>query len=168
LGIDIQLPAGAKGTNDQPVVIFVANAAMEDSIKELLWLTDKASADAASSAEEDRLVELARAVSSRGLVKFGGDPFFRTQVPVTANSGTFKIPAVPAGRSYLIKIFIFDTTEDIVNVEDLADVDIEYENQLFSSEDWTVPWASWALVGTPVTVTAGATETVSITVDVEL
>ena len=143
LSIDLEIPLEVKGPGDYPVVIFVANADMEDSVKELLWLIDKESKADLSDKEEDRLVDLAIAVSNRGLVKFGGDPFLRTTIPDTASSGSFKIPGVPAERSYFVKVFVFEVGQDIVNVDELSDVELEWETQLFDTESYLVDFSLW-------------------------
>jgi hypothetical protein len=118
LSIDVEIPAEAKGPGDLPVIIFVCNADMEDSVKELLWLIDEDSWIGLSDQEEDRLVDLAISLSNKGLVKFGGDPFLRTEIPDTAaGTGSFKIPAVPAGRSYFVKVIVFEAGADTSNIE---------------------------------------------------
>jgi len=166
LSIDLEIPPQVKGPGEHPVVIFVANADMEDSIKELLWLIDKETDEIGglNDKEEDRLVDLATAVSNRGLVKFGGDPFLRTTIPVTTTSGTFKIPAVPGDRSYFVKVFVFEVGQDIVNVDELSDVELVVENQLFSPEDY-IPgfdWTDWTRLADPVKVAAGETTQINI------
>ena len=169
LSIDMELPALAKGPGDQPVVIFVANAEMEDSIKELLWLIDKETEVGLSSQEEDRLVDLAVALANRGLVKFGGDPFLRTTIPEADLSGSISIPGVPAGRSYFVKVFVFQAGQDIVSIDDLSEVVLEWENQLFDTEDWSAPITEWdPLVPFPVKVEAGKTTEIDITLVGEL
>jgi len=166
LSIDLEIPPEVKGPGDHPVVIFVANAEMEDSIKELLWLIDKESEVGLSDDEDDRLVDLAIAVSNRGLVKFGGDPFLRTTIPALqpGDQGSFKIPAVPAGRSYFVKVFVFEVGQDIVNVDELSDVDLVVENRLFDTEDWSYPISDWdALPPFPIEVETGKTTEIDIT-----
>jgi hypothetical protein len=175
LSIDLEIPPEAKGPGEHPVVIFVANADMEDSIKELLWLIDKETDEIGglNDKEEDRLEDLAVAVSNRGLVKFGGDPFLRTTIPATTTSGSFKIPAVPAGRSYFVKVFVFEVGQDIVNVDELSDVTVVVENQLFDTEnytagsDWT-DWTRYAPAPFPIKVEAGETTEIDITLVPEL
>lgn len=173
LSIDLEIPPEAKGPGEHPVVIFVANADMEDSIKELLWLIDKETDSSLNDKEEDRLVDLAVAVSNRGLVKFGGDPFLRTTIPETTISGSFKIPAVPAGRSYFVKVFVFELGQDIVNVDELGDVTVVVENQLFNTEnytfglDWT-DWTRYAPAAFPIKVEAGETTEIDIQLVPEL
>jgi hypothetical protein len=171
LSIELELPPEVKGPGEHPVVIFVANADMEDSIKELLWLIDKETDDSLSSKEEDRLVDLATAVSNRGLVKFGGDPFLRTTIPALQvgipDQGSFEIPGVPAGRSYFVKVFVFELGHDIVNVDELSDVTVVSENRLFDPEnyifgsDWT-GWTRYALAPFPIKVEASKTTQVNI------
>lgn len=163
LSIDLEIPPEAKGPNEHPVVIFVANAAMEDSIKELLWLID-------TESDEDRLVDVAIAVANRGLVKFGGDPFLRTTIPalspVVADTGSFEIPGVPAERSYFVKVFVFGVGEDITSIEDIADVTVEYQNYIFSGEDTETHYSGWVpLAPFPIAVEAGETASVPITLD---
>jgi hypothetical protein len=169
LSIDMEIPPEVKGPGDYPVVIFVANADMEDSVKELLWLIDKESKVSLSDKEEDRLVDLATAVSSRGLVKFGGDPFLRTTISDTASSGSFKIPGVPAERSYFVKVFVFEVGQDIINVDELSDVEVEYETQLFSTESYLSDPSLWtANPPFPIKVEAGQTKEIDITLVPEL
>jgi len=173
LSMDLRIPPELKGPGDHPVVIFVANADMEDSIKELLWLIDKVSEGFASSKEEDRLVDLAVAVSNRGLVKFGGDPFLRTTIPalspLAANTGSFEIPGIPAGRSYFVKVFVFETGQEIVNVDELSEVVLELESQLFDTEDWSVPINAWdPFAPFPIKVEAGKTTKIDIALVSEL
>lgn len=170
LSIDLEIPPEAKGPGEHPVVIFVANAEMEDSIKELLWLIDKESKVGLSDKEEDHLVDLATAVSNRGLVKFGGDPFLRTTIPETTTSGSFKIPGVPGDRSYFVKVFVFEVGQDIVNVDELGDVELEVENRLFNTEDYSSDWTTWSPVSPPfpIEVKAGETTQIDITLVLEL
>jgi len=173
LSIDLEIPLEARGPGEHPVVIFVANAGMEDSIKELLWLIDKESEVGLSDKEEDRLVDLATAVSNRGLVPFGGDPFLRTTIAETTTSGSFKIPGVPGDRSYFVKVFVFEVGQDIVNVDELSDVTLVVENRLFDTEyyqagfDWT-DWTRYASAPFPIEVKAGETTQIDITLVPEL
>jgi hypothetical protein len=163
LSIGVELPPQAKGpSGDYPVIIFVANADMEDSIKELLWLIDGDSEGRLNDKEEDRLTEVARDVAERGLVKFGGDPFLRTSIPTSASSGSFEIPGVPAGRSYFVKMVVFEVGADISNVENLSE-DVFRENRLFSdNEDYDTAFATWTRVQTPAGVEPGKTAPINI------
>jgi hypothetical protein len=140
-------------------------------------LIDKSTEEALSSKEEDRLIDLATSLSNRGLVKFGGDPFLRTKIPalnpIAADQGSIKIPAVPAGRSYFVKVFVFAPGQDIVNVDELGDVTVVAENQLFNTEDYQVgfywtDWTRYALSPFPIDVVAGQTTVVDITLVPEL
>jgi hypothetical protein len=174
LSIDVQIPPELKGPDDHPVVIFVANADMESTIKELLWLIDKSTAKALSSKEEDRLIDLAMSLSNRGLVKFGGDPFLRTKIPaLTADvdQGSIKIPAVPAGRSYFVKVFVFAQGQDIVNIDEVSDITVVAENQLFNPEVYSSDWTAWtreASTPFPIKVEVGQATEVDITLGPEL
>ena len=159
LSINVEIPPELKGPDEHQVVIFVANADMEDSVKELLWLIG-------SESDEDRLEDVAIAVANRGLVKFGGDPFLRTTIPalsaVAADTGAFEIPAVPAGRSYFVKVFVFQLGQDVTSIEDIADVEVACENYIFNGEDsLTQPYSAWVpLAPFPIPVEAGKTTTV--------
>ena len=166
LSIDVEIPPELKGPDEHQVVIFVANADMEDSVKELLWLIG-------TESDEDRLVDVAIAVANRGLVKFGGDPFLRTTIPALTpegldDEGAIMIPAVPAGRSYFVKVFVFELGQDVTSIEDIADVEVACENYIFSGEEFlTPPYSAWIpLAPFPIPVEAGKTTTVGpITLD---
>ncbi len=151
------------GTNE--AIVLVVNADYKDPFKELLWLVDKADeGNTLTNSEKDRLKELASQMSTSGLVKFGGFPFFQTTL--NPGSGSFQIPGVPAGRDYLVKFFVFNTTvsfkvEDID--EDFGDL-IQAENRVFSNnEDYPSDWHLWSVLpGQQVTVKSGE----SVTIDV--
>jgi hypothetical protein len=151
LSIGVELPPQAKGPGDYPVLIFVANADMEDSIKELL-----------------RLTEVAKDVANRGLVKFGGDPFLRTSISTSASSGSLEIPGVPAGRSYFVKMIVFAEEADISSIDNLAEQDVHLENRLFTFEVYTKPFASWGTSQIPVSVEAGETAQVNMSLVAEI
>jgi hypothetical protein len=159
LSMDLKIPPEARGVDDRQVVIFVANAEMEESIKELLWLIG-------TEADEDRLVDVAVAVANRGLVKFGGDPFLRTTIHKDTTSGSFRIPGVPAGRSYFVKVFVFLEGQDIKSVEDLVDATVVLQNFVFNGEEVLTDYSGWVpIVPFPIEVEAGKTTRVFPPVD---
>jgi len=148
------------------VVVLVVNAEYENSFKELLYLVDKGDETGSlSGSETDRLVELATQMATSGLVKFGGYPFYHTVM--SGASGSFEIPGVPAGRDYLVKLFVFQEGHSFA-VEDI-DANfgalIQSENLVFSNnEDYPSAFESWVpLAGQPVTVKAGEAVSLNVT-----
>jgi hypothetical protein len=152
------------GTNE--AIVLVVNADYKDSFKEMLWLVDKAQdTGGLSGSEKSRLTEIVGKISTGGLVKFGGFPFFQTYL--NPGSGSFQIPGVPAGRDYFVKFFVFQTTvsfkvEDID--EDFGDL-IQVENRVFDhNEDYsTADWRTWNILpGQQVTVRSGESVTLNV------
>jgi len=140
------------------VIVLVVNADSGDTFKETLSLISKAYHVPGSftSSDVDRLATLAKNLATSGLVKFGGFPFYQTTMSGT--SGSFKIPGVPAGRDYFVKLFVFQPGFSF-KVEDL-DKDfgglLQAENKVFSSENFGTAWQTWTpLAGQPVSVSAG-------------
>ncbi len=158
--------APPKGTNE--AIVLVVNAEYKEAFKEMLWLVDKAEETGdLSGSEKDRLKELVSQISTSGLVKFGGFPFFQTTL--NPGGGSFQIPGVPAGRDYFVKFFVFNTNvsfkvEDID--EDFGDL-ILVENRVFDNNEDFIPgppyWPLWNILpGQQVTVKSGE----SVTLDV--
>jgi hypothetical protein len=164
LNLNLQF-AGVKAAGNE-VIGLVVNGDAEDSFREMLWLIDKGenAPGGLSSSEADRLVEIGQQMATSGLVKFGGFPFFQTTInPSPGHS--FELSGIPAGRSYLIKLFVFPVgysfkVEDIdENFEDL----VQTENPVYAAEDYTIPFANWVRsAGQPVEVKSGEAATVNI------
>lgn len=165
LHFDLQFGEGARsGTNE--VIGLVVKADYEDSFKELLFLIDKGDETGSlSGPETERLTTLALQMSTDGLVKFGGFPFFQTTM--NPGGGSLEIMGIPAGRNYFVKLLVFQVGVSF-KVEDIdasfGDL-IQLENRVFDdNEDYPTPWQGWApLTGQPVEVKAGESVTLSVT-----
>ena len=152
------------------VIVLVVNSEFKDSFRETLNLIGKAHSlypSPLSTSDADRLTTLAKQLVTSGLVKFGGFPFY--QRTLSGNSGTFKIPGVPAGRDYFVKLFVFQPgfsfkVEDIgPNLWSL----IQEENLVFNTESYTTPtaWQGWTPVaGQPVSVNAGQSAAITVNI----
>lgn len=175
LGINIELPPEAKGPSDRQVAVLVVNAAMEEAIKEVLWLVDKETDGLdLNSTEEDRLEELAIDISNNGLIKYGGDYFWRTEISAGASEGSFGAVPIPADQEYFIKIFVLAPGQEIgaLTVDELADVVLDptiAENQLFNTEDYNPlggNWTTWTrFAGSPFPITVEPGEIRQVDVD---
>ena len=76
---------------------------------------------------------------------------------------------MPAERSYFVKVFVFEVGQDIVNVDELSDVEVEYETQLFITESYLSDPSLWnAKPPFPIKVEAGKTTEIDITLIPEI
>ena len=163
LNFDLQFGARSGPGATAEVIVLVVNADYEDSLRETLWLIDKGKNSGLSGSEADRLTELAKQMVTGGLVKFGGFPFYQTTMS-GAGPGSFKIPGVPAGRAYFVKLYVVNAgfsfkVEDIdANFGDL----IQLENVIFPTQQFGSAWQSWG-PGQSVEVTAGQSVAIDMT-----
>jgi hypothetical protein len=165
LNFSLRFSGGAKSAT-QEVIGLVVNADYRDNFKELLNLVGKGHTSTLSGSDVDRLTELGGLMATSGLVKFGGFPFFQTTMD--PSGGNFDLTGIPAGRDYFIKLFVFKTGHSF----DVKDIDkdfwilIDWENLVFNTETYTTPtaWQGWTpVVGQPVSVKAGESTTVAVT-----
>ena len=159
----------AKGSSAN-VLVLVIDSDSEAALAETLWLISKGYSVGLSSTESDRLKDLGKQISTNALVRFGGNPFYQTQIDLSAN-GSFDIPGVPAGHSYFVKLFVLNSGVTF----DMSDLDqsffslVQSENFVFDfngtgQEEWmgsltfADDQASWIPVADqPVAVQAGQT-----------
>jgi hypothetical protein len=153
---------------DSTVIVMVVDAGYQQSLAELLSLISKGYYYSGSftSSDSDRMVTLGKQLATNGLVKFGGYPFYQTDI--IGPGGTFKIPGVPAGRSYFVKILVFNPgiTFDVKNIDQHIGSLIQGENRAFTTETYVTPtgWQSWTPnVGQPVTVNASQNTSIDVT-----
>jgi len=159
--------AQSKGTTTN-VLVLVIDSSYQDALAETLWLISKgnSSGGTLSSDEAARLKDLGTQMSTNALVRFGGYPFYQTQIDPTT-SGSFDIPGVPAGKSYFVKLFVLGNgvTFDLSNLDANFFSLVQSENFVFTNQDeWTgsVSFAAdqpnWIPnSGQPVAVQAGQT-----------
>ena len=171
INFDLQFANGSRFSGAPQAVVLVVNSGYQNTLAELLNLIGKShyyfihSLGSLPSSDQDRLKTLGKELSTSGLVDFGGFPFYQTTL--SSPSGSFKIPGVPAGRTYFVKIFIFYQGYSFK----AADIDqnfwtlIQQENQVFSTETYTTDtaWQGWTPgPGQPVAVIAGQSAAVNV------
>jgi hypothetical protein len=167
INFDLQFANGSRFSGAPQAVVLVVNSGYQDTLAELLNLIGKShSLGSLPSSDQDRLKTLGKELSTSGLVDFGGFPFYQTTL--SSPSGSFKIPGVPGGRTYFVKLFIFVQGYSFK----AADIDqnfwtlIQQENLVFQTETYTTDtaWQGWTpLAGQPVAVIAGQSAAVSVT-----
>ena len=150
------------------VIVLVVNSDSGDNFKDVLNLISKAYHAGGSLTGDDAktLTSDAKELATVGLVKFGGFPFYQTTI--VGSSGSFSIPGLPAGRDYFVKLFVFDPGFDFK--PDKIDQNfgnlIQLENMVFTTETYSAvvnPHTWVPVVGQPVTVNAGASTSISMT-----
>ena len=123
---------------------MVIDTGYQAALAETLFLISKGHNSSLSSSEQDRLTTLGKQLATNGLVKFGGYPFYQTDI--IGSTGTFNIPGVPAGRSYFVKILVFNpgVTFDVKNLDQHIGNLIQGENYAFNSNDsYLTPFQNW-------------------------
>jgi len=163
--------AALNGTSQ--AVVLVADSGSQASLAEILYLIGKSNPQHGGlvGSEPDRLKTLAKEIASSGLVKIGGYPFYLVSLNGSSTSGSFDIPGIPAGCSYFVKLFVLNSTVSSFTAKDVDENFwslIQYENYIFDNEAYGSPnWAdytSWLPSGgQPVTVNAGASAPISVT-----
>jgi hypothetical protein len=148
------------------VIVLVVNSDSGDAFKETLSLISKAHNVPGSftGSDVDRLTTLAKQLATSGLVKFGGFPFYQTIMSST--SGSFKIPGIPAGRDYFVKLFVFQPgfSFKVENIDKNFGGLIQAENLVFSTENYLTAWQTWTpQLGQPVSVSAGQSAAMNVT-----
>jgi hypothetical protein len=151
-------------------VVLVVDSAYQDTLAETLNLIGKADINGSlSGSDQDRLKALGQKLATNGLVKFGGYPFY--QITMSGTSGSFQIPGLPAGRSYLVKLIvlnsgiIFDVKDLDQNLPNL----VLGENLVFTTEHYTTDtaWQTWTpnvSAGQPAPVNAGGSTAINVTI----
>jgi hypothetical protein len=165
--LGLQIPRSVTlGGNE--VVVLVVDSAYQDAFAEMLNLKEKGRSFGGSlpTADQDRLKALGEQLTTNGLVKFGGFPFYQTTL--SGNSGSFEIPGVPAGHSYFVKIIVFN--QGVSFSPDKIDQSfyslILCESLAFASETYMgdTAWMGWQPgPGQPVPVSAGQSTPVDAT-----
>jgi hypothetical protein len=168
LSLGLQLPKSSLLSGNQ-VVVLVVDSGSKDAFAELLNLKEKGRSSGGSlpGADQDRLKALGEQLTTSGLVKFGGFPFYKSTLSGT--SGSFEIPGVPAGRSYFVKVIVFDQGVDFSpeKIDQNFYSLIQYESLAFTPETYFSDngWMAWTpMTGQPVSVSAGQ----SVAVDAAL
>ena len=157
--------AQSKGTTTN-VLVLVVDSSYQDALAETLWLISKGHIQGSLSSDETaRLKDLGKQMSTNALVRFGGYPFYQTQIDPTT-SGSFDIPGVPAGKSYFVKLFVLNdgVTFDISNLDANFFNLVQLQNTVFGNDTWSgstlfaTDQPSWIpSPGQPVAVQAGQT-----------
>ncbi|MGO8693782.1 MAG: hypothetical protein ACLQMF_08950 [Rectinemataceae bacterium] len=163
LNLSLQRTGAGPDVVDPEVVVLVVDSGYQATLAEMLSLISQSYHSSLSSSEQDRLTTLGEQLATDGLVKFGGIPFFQTDISGT--SGTFKILGVPAGRQYFLKIFVFNpgVTFDVKSIDQNFGNLIQWENRTFTTESYTTPWQNWTpSTGQPVTVNSSQTATIDV------
>jgi hypothetical protein len=162
LNLSLQFEGGAKAATNE-VIGLVVNADYENTFRETLNLIDKGKHATLTSANKDRLTELAKQLATSGLVKFGGFPFFDTKID--PSGGSFDLTGLPAGRSYFVKLFVFKTgiSFKVENIDENFWNLIQSTNLVFPPELWAndLSWQGWG-AGQKVDVVAGKTTTLHL------
>lgn len=169
LSLGLQMPRSALLSGNQ-VVVLVVDSGYRDAFAEMLNLKEKGHFlnGNMSSTDQDRLKALGTQLTTNGLVKFGGFPFYKSTL--TGTSGSFEIPGVPAGRSYFVKIIVFNQGVDFS--PDKIDQNffslIDSESLAFADETYDpfaeTGWQNWQFgPGQPVAVSAGQSASVDVT-----
>jgi|GEM_PF-4968700 len=170
LNLGIQSVAlGPTGTTE--VIVLVVNSGFQDSLAEILNLVSKSKHGGLTQTDKDRLKTLAKEMSANGLVSFGGFPFYQTTL--SGNHGSFEMPGVPEGRSYFVKLFVFNpsvsfSVDDLdqnfwslIQLENLVFVDPLGNQEVYTTD---TAWQSWVpITGQPVEVKAGQSVPVNVT-----
>ncbi|MGA2478771.1 MAG: hypothetical protein ABSG63_08500 [Spirochaetia bacterium] len=156
---------------DPEVIVMVVDSAYQATLAETLSLIGKAHVNGGlSGSDQNRLTTLAEQLATSGLLKFGGYPFYR--IDIIGPSGSFKIPGVPAGRSYFVKLFVFNPgfTFDVKKIDQNFYTLVQSENLVFTTETYNpalpLAWQTWAPntpEGQPTTVNSGGTAAFSVT-----
>ena len=152
------------------VVVLVVDSGYQDSLAEMLNLVGKGnySGGNLSTADQDRLKALGEQLTTNGLVKFGGFPFYKSTL--SGSAGSFEIPGVPAGRSYFVKVIVFN--QGVSFSPDKIDQSfyslIDSESLVFTTESYAPAapdaWMTWTPnAGQPVAVSAGQSVAVDVT-----
>jgi hypothetical protein len=165
LSLDLKF-AGARGAATNEVIGLVVNGDYESSFREMLWLVDKGEHGGLTSTQADRLLELGKLMATNGLVKFGGFPFFDTTIDPTS-PGSFELTGIPAGRSYFVKLFVFDVGHSfkVEDIDEHFEDHVQTENLIFGTEDSTFAFDSvnWnPVIGQPLEVKAGESSPITI------
>ena len=169
LNLSIQRTGAGPDVVDPEVIVLVVDSGYQAALAEMMSLISKGYnyGSTFTSSDSDRLVTLGEQLATNGLVKFGGYPFFRTDIVGT--TGSFKIPGVPAGRQYLVKIFVFNpgVTFDVKNIDQHFGNLIQWENRVFNTESYVpaqpTAWQNWAFsAGQPVAVNSSQTTSVDM------
>ena len=123
-------------------IVMVVDSDYQASLAELLNLVSKGHKSQTiggpwSSSDADRLKTLGKQLVTNGLVSFGGYPFY--QANLTSATGSFDIPGVPAGKSYLVKFFVLtqNTSFTVQDIDQGFSSLIQSENLVFTTESWT-------------------------------
>jgi len=151
-------------------VVLVVDTAYQDTLAETLNLIGKAHINGSlSGADQDRLKALGQKLATNGLVKFGGYPFYQTTMSGT--SGSFQIPGLPAGRSYLVKLIVLNSglIFDVQDIDQNLYTLVLGENLVFTTETYTTDtaWQTWTpnvSEGQPALVNAGGSTVINVTI----
>ena len=148
-------------------IVMVVDSGYQDSLAEMLSLVSQGGNHIAlSGSETDRLKTLGEQLTTSGIVKFGGFPFYRTTL--NASSGSFQVPGIPAGRDYFVKVFVLTpgTSFSVQDFDKNFFTRIQSQNLVFLTEHYATPtgWQSWSPVaGQPVPVNADESSPITVT-----
>lgn len=170
LSLGVQLAGRTAPSATSAVIVLVVDSGSQDTFAEMINLIAKGKSQSGylSPTDHDRLKTLGKQLSTSGLVDFGGFPFFETTVG--GSSGSFNIQGVPAGRSYFVKLYVFQPghTFSVQDINDSFYNLIQLENLVFNTENLgyvsDTGWQSWTpAAGQPVGVNAGQSASINVT-----
>jgi hypothetical protein len=168
--LKLSLQSKAVSLAGNEAVVLVVDSAYQDALAETLNLIGKADINGSlSGSDQDRLKALGQELATNGLVKFGGYPFYQTTMSGT--SGSFQLPGLPAGRSYLVKLIVLNSgiTFDVKDLDQNLPNLVLGENLVFSTEHYTTDtaWQTWTPnvgAGQPAPVNAGGSTAINATI----
>jgi len=167
LSLSVKATAPSLGGNQAVLLLIDSN--YQSSLAQLLSLISQG--HQGFSPDAGQIKSIAKQIVTNGLVNFNGNPFYLLNL--SGSSGPISIPGIPAGHSYLAKLFVFNPgySFDPDNIDAHFFDNVAYENIVFSNngstsgaESYNTPLTAWTVPADQLlTVESGETASVSIT-----